>query len=78
MDVLHVDCGTCIARGGACSDCVVTVLLGASGGVVDLDQDERAALEALADSGLVPPLRLIQGARPVHSVQPRLEWQDYA
>ena len=50
MDVLHVDCGTCIARGAACSDCVVTVLLGASGGVVDLDQDERAALEALADS----------------------------
>jgi hypothetical protein len=54
------------------------VLLGASGGVVDLDQDEQAALEALADSGLVPPLRLIRGARPVHSVQPRLEWQDYA
>ncbi len=78
MDVLHVDCGTCIARGAACSDCVVTVLLGASGGVVDLDQDEQAALEALADSGLVPPLRLIRGARPVHSVQPRLEWHDYA
>ena len=78
MDVLHVDCGTCIARGAACSDCVVTALLGASGGVVDLDQDEQAALEALADSGLVPPLRLIRGARPVHSVQPRLEWQDYA
>jgi hypothetical protein len=78
MDVLHVDCGTCIARGAACSDCVVTVLLGAPGGVVDLDQDERAALEALADSGLVPPLRLIQGARPVHSVRPRLEWHDYA
>ncbi len=51
MDVLHVDCGTCIARGAACSDCVVTVLLGASGGVVDLDQDEQAALEALANSG---------------------------
>ena len=78
MDVLHVDCGTCIARGAACSDCVVTVLLGASGGVFDLDQDEQAALEALADSGLVPPLRLIRGARPVHSVQPRPEWQDYA
>ena len=78
MDALHVDCGTCIARGAACSDCVVSVLLGASGGVVDLDRDEQAALEALADSGLVPPLRLIQGARPVRSVQPRLEWQDYA
>jgi len=35
-------------------------------------------LEALADSGLVPPLRLVQGARPVRSVQPSLEWQDYA
>ena len=54
MDVLHVDCGTCIARGAACSDCVVTVLLGASGGVVDLDQDERAALEALAEATTSP------------------------
>jgi hypothetical protein len=78
MDVLHVDCDTCAARGPACSDCVVSVLLGAAGGVVDLDRDEQAALEVLADSGLVPPLRLIQGARPVRSVQPLLEWQDYA
>ncbi|HVD19011.1 MAG TPA: hypothetical protein VNC63_10045 [Propionibacteriaceae bacterium] len=78
MDVLHVDCGTCVARGAACNDCVVSVLLGRSGGVVDLDQDEQDELEALADSGLVPPLRLIQGARPVRSVQPSLEWQDYA
>jgi hypothetical protein len=78
MDVLHVDCGTCIARGAACNDCVVSVLLGGSSGVVDLDQDEQAALEVLADSGLVPPLRLVQGARPVRSVQPSLEWQDYA
>jgi hypothetical protein len=78
MDVLHVDCDTCAARDVACNDCVVSVLLGASGGVVDLDRDEQAALEALADSGLVPPLRLIQGARPVRSIQPPLEWQDYA
>jgi hypothetical protein len=83
MDVLHVDCDTCIAKRAACSDCVVSVLLGTSGGsttgaVLDLDPDEQAALEALADSGLVPPLRLIQGARPVRSVQAPLEWQDYA
>ena len=39
------------ALGIACSDCVVTVLLGASGGVVDLDPDEQAALQALAGSG---------------------------
>ena len=30
-------------------------------GVVDLDPDEQAALQALAGSGLVPPLRLIPG-----------------
>ncbi len=81
--MLHVDCDTCIARGAACNDCVVTVLLGMSNGStraggLDLDPDERAALEALADSGLVPPLRLIQGARPVRGVQVPLEWQDYA
>jgi hypothetical protein len=83
MGTLHVDCDTCVARGAACGDCVVTVLLGASEGssetgVVDLDPDEQAALRTLADSGLVPPLRLIQGARPVRDVQTSLEWQDYA
>ena len=77
MDVLHVDCDTCVARGIACSDCVVTVLLGASGGVVDLDPDEQAALQALAGSGLVPPLRLIPG-RPVRDVQSPQDWRDYA
>jgi len=78
MDVLHVDCETCVARGPACSDCVVSVLLGTSGGVIDFDPDEQTALKTLADSGLVPPLRLIQGVRPVRGVQARLEWQDYA
>jgi hypothetical protein len=66
MDVLHVDCDTCVVRGAACSDCVVSVLLGAPASpagtrVVDFDPDEQAALKTLADSGLVPPLRLIQG-----------------
>jgi hypothetical protein len=83
MDVLHVDCDSCIARGPACNDCVVTVLLGASDNqsatrVVDFDPDEQAALKTLADSGLVPPLRLIQGARPVRGVQAPLDWQEYA
>jgi hypothetical protein len=78
MDVLHVDCQTCVARGPACGDCVVSVLLGASGGVIDFNPDEQTALKTLADSGLVPPLRLIQGARPVRGVQAPLELQDYA
>ena len=65
---LHVDCDSCSARGPACTDCVVTVLLGLPGPRVDLDDDEQQALSALAGSGLVPPLRLVPRTRPVRSV----------
>lgn len=51
-----VDCDTCTVRGPACGDCVVTVLLGAPPAWGD---DEQRALGVLADSGLVPPLRLV-------------------
>jgi hypothetical protein len=78
MDMLHVDCESCVARGPACGDCVVTVLLGAPSEGLDLDDDEQAALSALAQSGLVPPLRLIPGARAVRATQPPIGWQDYA
>ncbi len=59
---MHVDCDTCEVRGLACGDCVVTYLLGSvpegvSG--VEFDREEQAALEVLAASGLVPPLRLV-------------------
>ena len=76
-DVLHVNCDNCVARGPACGDCVITVLLGHPGGL-DLDTEERAALAALADSGLVPPLRLIPGARAARSVPSPLPWSDMA
>jgi hypothetical protein len=56
-----IDCDGCTAKGPACGDCVVTVLLGAPPDGVQLDETERAALAALADSGLVPPLRLVTG-----------------
>ncbi|MCW2812194.1 MAG: hypothetical protein JWP61_2652 [Friedmanniella sp.] len=78
MNVLHVDCNSCVAQGPSCEDCVISVLLGAPQRGVDLDGDERAALEALADSGLVPPLRLVPGARRGAAVQGTLSWQDYA
>lgn len=78
MESLHVDCATCTARGPACDDCVISVLLGAPEEGVDLDGDERAALSALADSGLVPPLRLVEGGARVVPVQSPLTWQDYA
>lgn len=78
MEHLHVDCDRCRARGPTCTDCVITVLLGAPAEAVDLDADEQAALAALADSGLIPPLRLVPGARRVLPVQGRLDWPDYA
>lgn len=52
-----IDCDTCTARGPACGDCLIPVLLGPAGRV-SLEEDEQAALTVLADSGLVPPLRL--------------------
>jgi hypothetical protein len=55
---MEIDCDRCTARGPACGDCVVTVILGEP--PVDLeplDDDDWAALAVLADSGLVPPLR---------------------
>lgn len=58
-----IDCDTCQVRGAACGDCVVTVLLGLPTGLgpdlVELDDVEQAAVEALADGGLIPPLRLV-------------------
>lgn len=64
---MHIDCDTCEVKGLACGDCVVTYLLGsAPDGVagVELDRQDRAALEVLAASGLVPPLRLVPPSRP--------------
>lgn len=54
-----IDCASCAVRDVACTDCVVTVLLSAPGPLVEVDDDERRALDALADGGLVPHLRLV-------------------
>jgi hypothetical protein len=49
----------------ACSDCVVTALLGPMPESLDSHKD---VLDVLATAGLVAPLRLIKGdANPVHS-----------
>jgi hypothetical protein len=53
-----IDCDGCGVRGDACGDCVVAVLLGAP---PDLQADEQRALGVLAEAGLVPPLRLVEG-----------------
>ena len=59
-----IDCDDCAVRDLACGDCVVTVLLGAPAGGAEVDEGERRALEVLADSGLVPRLRLVPVSRP--------------
>jgi hypothetical protein len=58
---MRIDCDTCLVRGLACHDCVVTVLLGPPP-ELSFDAEEQQALEVLASSGLVPPLRMV---RPV-------------
>jgi hypothetical protein len=53
-----IDCDSCVVRGLACGDCVVTVMLGAPPGAIEVDHDEEFALEVLARSGLVPRLQM--------------------
>jgi hypothetical protein len=55
----RIDCDSCLVRGLACHDCVVTVLLGPPPELT-FEEEERRALYALAAGGLVPPLRLVE------------------
>jgi len=53
-----IDCDTCTMRDLACSDCVVTVLLTIQERpIAEISPAEVDAISALADKGLVPPLR---------------------
>ena len=62
METLRVDCGRCQLRGLWCEDCVVSVLLGPDvGSDLSFTAVEQVAVAILAESGLVPPLRLLQG-----------------
>ncbi len=65
-----IDCDGCAVRDLACGDCVVTVLLGGPPGVVEVDEGEQRALEVLADSGLVPRLRLVPLGVPAADGRP--------
>jgi hypothetical protein len=60
---VKIDCDDCAVRGAACRDCVVSVILGVPETLLD---EERAALEVLADVGLTPRLRLV----PIHRQRP--------
>lgn len=66
-----IDCDTCEVRGKQCADCVVTFLtIGVRPSApddrpapVELDDAQTAAVRALSDGGLVPPLRLVSDRR---------------
>ena len=66
-----IDCDGCAVRDLACGDCVVTVLLGGPPGGVEVDEGERLALDALADSVLVPRLQLVPLGPPGQDGQRR-------
>ena len=55
-----VDCDRCVVRGDACGECVITVLLGAPPGGLELDGADRRALDTLAAAGMVPRLQLVE------------------
>jgi hypothetical protein len=54
-----IDCDSCVVKGLACGDCVVSVMFGSPPTGVELDDEERRALGVLADAGLLPRLRLV-------------------
>ncbi|HJQ45171.1 MAG TPA: hypothetical protein VJ870_02450 [Amycolatopsis sp.] len=56
-----VDCAGCVVHGIGCADCAVGVLLNAPP-VPEFDRAELRAIDALAEGGLIPRLRMV----PVH------------
>ena len=58
-----IDCEECASRfTDACDDCLVSYLIGHEAGTpVMLDDDEKRAVDLLADAGLVPPSRFQTG-----------------
>ena len=61
-----IDCASCVMAGPACQDCLVSVLIGPREGEIPEVCDEHAdAVRALAETGLVPPLRLVSRVEPV-------------
>lgn len=65
-----IDCDRCEVRGDACAECVITVLLGAPPGGLELDCADRRALDTLAAGGIVPQLQLVERCDENHDGRP--------
>jgi len=59
---MKVDCSTCTQRDIACGDCVVSLFLSFPSG--EITNDELAAMEVMADAGLVPHVRMAAPETP--------------
>jgi hypothetical protein len=57
-----IDCDSCVVRGLACEDCVVSVLLGIPENV-EIDALEQRAIDTLSRAGIVPRLRVERANR---------------
>lgn len=55
---MKLDCSTCTQRDIACGDCVVSLFLSLPQGANEINADEVAAVEVMAEAGLVPHLRM--------------------
>ncbi|WP_084103491.1 hypothetical protein [Demequina sp. NBRC 110056] len=66
-----IDCDSCEVRGKACGDCVVSFLTipVRQPEPVEMDDDQAAAVDALVQGGLVPPLRLVSSERPTRGIR---------
>lgn len=55
-----IDCDRCaMSETDACKDCVVAALVG-HGGILELADTERHAIDALSRVGLISPIRLVE------------------
>ena len=60
---MEIDCDQCVMQGThTCRDCVVGHLLQDLLGPIEVDREQAAALDVLAEAGLVPRLRLVRRA----------------
>ncbi|MEN9711723.1 MAG: hypothetical protein RL441_1715 [Actinomycetota bacterium] len=55
---MKLDCSTCTQRDIACGDCVVSLFLSFPTAANEIDADELAAVEVMAQAGLVPHVRM--------------------
>ena len=69
---MQIECTECeMYESNHCDDCLVTALLHPPDGIVEIDEDLDAPLQALSGAGLIPVLRF-RPREPLHDA-PRVD-----